>query len=72
MFTSGTLEREQARFEEEKTRRQAAGVGREGLDGDCVAPTHDLAVRQRTWGSRFRHDLSRPTTIGATPEPSRL
>ena len=30
-----------------------------------VAPPQDLAVRQRTWGSRFRHDLSRPITITA-------
>ena len=30
-----------------------------------VAPPQDLAVRQRTWGSRFRHDLSRPITIKA-------
>jgi hypothetical protein len=30
-----------------------------------VAPPQDLAVRQRTWGSRFRHELSRPITITA-------
>jgi hypothetical protein len=38
-----------------------------------VAPPQDLAVRQRTSGSRFHHDLWRPITITArSPGTARL